>query len=265
MNTRIAIAAGLSLLAAGQAFSQVILYEKEGFRGATFMTDRQERDFRRKGFNDRASSIIVDGGQWEVCEDPGFKGRCVVLRPGSYDSLRRLGVDNRVSSVRRVGRHAQRDDYYAAEPMTSAPYEWRRRPRERVFEAPVVSVRAIMGVREQQCWVERDVGEAQSRPSVGGGIVGGIIGGIIGHQIGDGTGRDIATVGGAVAGAAIGANAGRDRRSAGREVRRCETTDRGEVEYWDVRYRFRNIEHHVQMTEPPGRTILVNSKGEPRQ
>ena len=35
-------------------------------------------------------------------------------------------------------------------------------------------------------------------------------------------------------------------------------------EYWDVAYNFRGVEHRVQMTTAPGRTITVNGKGEPR-
>jgi uncharacterized protein YcfJ len=36
-------------------------------------------------------------------------------------------------------------------------------------------------------------------------------------------------------------------------------------EYWDVTYNFRGLEHRVQMTAPPGRTIAVNGNGVPRQ
>jgi len=35
-------------------------------------------------------------------------------------------------------------------------------------------------------------------------------------------------------------------------------------DYYDVTYNFRGSEHRVQMTSPPGRTILVNQNGEPR-
>ncbi|MEO8499810.1 MAG: beta/gamma crystallin-related protein [Vicinamibacteria bacterium] len=33
------------------------------------------RDFQRTGFNDRASSVIVDRGLWEVCDGAGFRGK----------------------------------------------------------------------------------------------------------------------------------------------------------------------------------------------
>jgi uncharacterized protein YcfJ len=49
-----------------------------------------------------------------------------------------------------------------------------------------------------------------------------------------------------------------------RDVRRCENTSSGKPEYWDVTYNFRGVEHRIQMTTPPGKTVAVNQKGEPR-
>jgi uncharacterized protein YcfJ len=253
-----------ALVLSAQAMAQVTFYEGEGFRGRAVSTNRQLSDFRRSGLNDRASSVIVEGGRWEVCEDAGFRGRCVVLREGNYDSLKRMGVNNRLSSARRANNNG-RNDGYSPDPLPVADYEYRRRPNERVYEARVTSVRAVMGQPEQHCWVERGQVEQRGDRNVAGGIIGGIIGGVLGHQIGGGTGRDVATVGGAVAGAVIGSNAGRGREDYGRDVRRCETSQDGPPDYWDVRYTYRNVEHRVQMSAPPGRTIAVNRRGEPRQ
>ena len=71
---------------------------------------------------------------------------------------------------------------------------------------------------------------------------------------------------GTVAGAALAsrANASNYGNTYDRQVRRCDS--RGDrPAYWDVRYEFDGIEHHAQMSAPPGRTILVNERGEPRQ
>ena len=84
---------------------------------------------------------------------------------------------------------------------------YKRQGNERLYEATVTSVRAVMGASEQRCWIEREqVGQDRNLP---GAIIGGILGGVLGHQVGGGRGQDIATVGGAVAGAAIGSNAAR--------------------------------------------------------
>jgi uncharacterized protein YcfJ len=140
-------------------------------------------------------------------------------------------------------------------------------PRDRFYEVPVTSVRAVIGAPEQRCWVERQqIVEQNDGPNVPGAIVGAVVGGVLGHQIGSGRGRDVATAGGAVAGAAIGANVGRGGAQVySQDVQRCETVARhARPEYWDVTYHFRGVTHRVQMTAPPGRTLLVDASGLPR-
>ncbi|NUZ04246.1 beta/gamma crystallin family protein [Piscinibacter koreensis] len=258
------LVAAAALAACAHASAQITFYEKEGFRGDAFTTSREVRDLTRENFNDKASSAVVDRGRWEVCEDARFGGRCAVLRRGSYDSMRDLGLHNQISSVRPVSDN-RRYDNEAPAPLASPNYEYRRRPNERTYEAQVTSARAVVGPPEQRCWVERQPGE---RPdlNVGGGVIGGVLGGILGHQIGGGGGKTAATIGGALGGAALGANVDRIRdRDSGREVRRCESSARGNPEYWDVTYNYKGVEHRVQMASPPGRTIAVNARGEPRE
>ena len=81
------IIAGIGLLgvvAASQAAAQVTFYEQEGFRGRSFTATQRVDNLNSTGFNDRASSAIVERGEWQVCEDAFFHGRCSVLRPGQY-------------------------------------------------------------------------------------------------------------------------------------------------------------------------------------
>lgn len=261
MNPKLKTVLGVSaLLVSAHAVAQITFYEGEGFRGRSFTTDTRIWNMDRNGFNDRASSVVVDRGRWEVCEDARFEGRCVILRRGSYDSLRGMGLDNRISSVRPVERSSQAT--YEPEPMAAPTYEYRRRPQERVFEAPITSVRAVMGPPEQRCWVERQQ-VVEQRVDPGGAIAGAVIGGIIGHQIG-GHNRDAATAAGAIAGGAIGSQAGGGTVVRDRDVQRCTDTVSGRPQYYDVTYNFRGAEHRAQMTTPPGRTITVNQDGVPR-
>lgn len=149
----------------------------------------------------------------------------------------------------------------------AAAYDYRRLPNEALYEAPVTSVRAVVGPPEQRCWVERQVVDSgTSGINVPGAVVGGVVGGILGHQIGSGRGQDVATGVGAVGGAVIGANVGRDASGAyTQDVQRCATVTSGtSLDYWDVTYTYGGYEHHVQTTTPPGRSILVNARGEPR-
>ncbi|HZQ62633.1 MAG TPA: beta/gamma crystallin-related protein, partial [Casimicrobiaceae bacterium] len=84
LKSLIAVAA---LAACAQASAQITLYRGEGFRGPSFTADRPIGNLERFGFNDRASSVIVERGRWEACEHARFEGRCVILRPGQYPSL----------------------------------------------------------------------------------------------------------------------------------------------------------------------------------
>ena len=276
MNLKLKSTLGIAALVLGtQAMAQITFYEGEGYRGRAFTTDKRVGNFERFGFNERASSVVVDRGRWEACDEPRFEGNCVILRSGSYDSLDRLGLQNSISSVRPLQGNRQVSGAAAPEPLAAPTYEYRRRPNERVFEAPVTSVRAVVGPPNQRCWMERQqVTQQQQAPrqnNVGGLLLGGLIGGVLGHQVGGGSGKDLATVAGAVGGAVVGNNvANRNSQTqtvgvVGPDVQRCETTQSTTPEFWDVTYNFRGMEHQVQMTSPPGATVAVNGNGEPRQ
>ncbi len=247
------------------AASQITFYENASFQGRTFTTEQQVGNFQRYGFNDRASSAIVLGERWEVCDDAWFHGGCVVLRPGKYPSFSAMGLNDRVSSVRIVEGNARiENNRYSPAPVPL--YEGRQRTHEKVFQANVTSVHAVVGTPEKKCWVEREqITPDRSDANIPGAIAGAFIGGILGHQVGGGHGKDIATVGGAVAGAAVGANIGRNGQQAStQDIQRCENVpNQARPDYWDVTYNFRGQEHRVQMKVQPGSTINVNEQGEP--
>jgi hypothetical protein len=90
--------------APGPAVGRVTLYEHAGFRGQSVTVDRPRRNLDRIGAGNSASSVVVDGEPWELCDAPGFGGRCVVLRPGRYTSLGAMGLNDSVSSLRPVQR-----------------------------------------------------------------------------------------------------------------------------------------------------------------
>ena len=265
LKSALAVAA---MAIAGQAAAQITFYEHDGFEGRSFTTRRPVNDFRRMGFNDRASSVVVASDRWEICEDVQFGGRCVVMRRGSYPSLAAMSLNDRISSVRTLSANARLDeDRYAPAPV--AAYDYHRRSNERLYEADVTSARAVVGTPEQRCWIEREqVVQEQGNVNVPGVLVGAVIGGILGHQVGGGRGKDLATVGGAVAGGAVGGNVGRDggaQQTRTQNVQRCASVpSQARPDYWDVTYNFRGTEHRVQMTTRPGPTVTVNRQGEPR-
>ena len=254
-----------ALVLASQAMAQVVLYEREGFRGRSVVVNAEMRNVERRALGDTAASAVVERGRWEVCERPRFQGRCAVLRRGDYPDLRNTGLQWDIASVRpaREGRR------YDLEPQATAgqDYAYRRRASERTREVPIRDVRAIMGAANQRCWVERQaVPAANTNANVGGAIAGAIIGGILGHQVGGGSGKDLATGAGVVGGAVIGNRVagGSAPGYATQDVQKCENVQ-GAPAYYEVTYNYRGAPHTVQMSAPPvGNTIIVNERGEPR-
>ena len=76
------------------------LFTGINFSGNRFPVRQDMANFSDGGFNDRIGSVIVNAGQWEMCVDAGFRGRCTVFGPGRYAALG--GLTNQLSSVRRI-------------------------------------------------------------------------------------------------------------------------------------------------------------------
>jgi len=102
------VAAGLVL--AGPVAAQISLFQDDGFHGRELRADRPVENFADRNFNDAVSSAEVRGGAWQVCTDAYFQGRCIVLRPGNYPSLRSLGLNDQVSSVRPLEQYGESDE-----------------------------------------------------------------------------------------------------------------------------------------------------------
>ena len=79
--------------------AMVELYEFDGFNGRTLPINDSAHNFPKE-FNDRASSMVVNSGYWEACENIGYRGRCQVYGPGRYVNLGSMA--NRISSIRPV-------------------------------------------------------------------------------------------------------------------------------------------------------------------
>ena len=70
MSNSLKAAMGIvAMVVATHAAAQVTFYSRDGFRGESFVADRQITNMERTGFNDRAQSAVVQSGTWQVCED----------------------------------------------------------------------------------------------------------------------------------------------------------------------------------------------------
>jgi uncharacterized protein YcfJ len=254
---------------------QVAVYASAEYDQAA-ATLRQAEDLAANGgqYNDVHQLAVLANQRAATAQDVArlrSEQAALVAQRTATDARVQADVTQRQAAVAQLqAAEAQRQADQATLLAASAPtaYDYRRRENEPLYEAPVTSVRAVVGPPQQRCWVERQVVDTGSTGiNVPGAVVGGVVGGILGHQIGSGRGQDLATGIGAAGGAAVGANVGRD--AAGtvytQDVQRCANVPAAaSVDYWDVTYNFHGYEHHVQTTNPPGRTILVNAQGEPR-
>ena len=95
--TAVAVALAVTSALAGE----ITLFEAPGFGGRSITLRQAAPNFDRGSFNDRASSMVIRSGYWEVCSDASFEGRCQRFGPGRYQSLG--GLSHSISSVREIG------------------------------------------------------------------------------------------------------------------------------------------------------------------
>ena len=77
----------------------VVLHADSGFSGEGLRIQGAEPDLARLRFNDRASSIVIQSGAWELCTDANFRGRCEIVDV-STDRLNAYRLNDNVSSLR---------------------------------------------------------------------------------------------------------------------------------------------------------------------
>ena len=99
--SKIVVGASVALVASALAAGEITLFEREGFQGRRLTIRGTMSNLDRTDFNDRAESIIVRDGVWEVCSDARFNGQCARMQPGEYPNLRG-SLDRSISSVREV-------------------------------------------------------------------------------------------------------------------------------------------------------------------
>jgi len=97
------LAVAVAVLTASASAQDIVLYQGENFSGQRFSSNESVSDLARVGFNDRASSVTIRGGSWQLCSDSYYRGQCATLRAGDYPSLGAMGLANAVSSIREVG------------------------------------------------------------------------------------------------------------------------------------------------------------------
>jgi len=88
-------------------YGSVTFYSSTGLRGDALTVDRDDPDLDRAGYNDRARSVDVRGGVWQLCTDDGYRGRCETV-DRSVSNLSDLNLSGNISSVRRLSEEPYR-------------------------------------------------------------------------------------------------------------------------------------------------------------
>jgi hypothetical protein len=87
--------------AAPRVAGDIVLYAANDYVGASQPADESQVDIRSDDLKGKATSTVIAGGTWELCDDTFYRGQCVTLGPGKYPSLAELGLTRGVASVRR--------------------------------------------------------------------------------------------------------------------------------------------------------------------
>ncbi|MDE1148292.1 MAG: beta/gamma crystallin-related protein [Azospirillaceae bacterium] len=99
-----AVLAGTLGTAAGALAGEITLFSEPGFRGeALTIRDGVENLADMGRWNDRAKSMIVRSGDWEVCKNSGFRDCKRVGRGTRIGDLGSIGLFNSISSAREIG------------------------------------------------------------------------------------------------------------------------------------------------------------------
>lgn len=85
----------------GRERGSIVLFKGDHFSGRSATLERDVSNLQEIDFNDNVSSVRVEGGSWRMCEHAGFQGRCITV-DGDVPMLAGFGLDNRISSIRRV-------------------------------------------------------------------------------------------------------------------------------------------------------------------
>ena len=91
----------IGTLAVTAAAADLTLYTDGDFAGRPLNVVIDMRQLGSMNFDKRASSLVIEKGAWVVCTGEDFTGSCKTLEPGRYPSLRELGLDDAITSVRR--------------------------------------------------------------------------------------------------------------------------------------------------------------------
>ena len=103
------VLAGMSVaFAAGEAPVQsttntaaagIVVYDEPNFQGHALTLAQPTPDLSKLNFDDRVASLVINGGgDWVLCENRNYAGRCIRVATKA-ENLKLLQLNGRVSSL----------------------------------------------------------------------------------------------------------------------------------------------------------------------
>jgi hypothetical protein len=89
------------LVCGTSGFGQITLYTQANYGGKSRTYSTDIADLNPAAFGNQASSVVVQGGVWLLCDRPNYRGYCVIV-DRSQANLWSLGFNDRAESVRRL-------------------------------------------------------------------------------------------------------------------------------------------------------------------
>jgi hypothetical protein len=82
-------------------FAMITLYRHSNYGGKSRSFDGDVPDLNRYAFGDIASSAVIQGGVWQICDRTNYRGYCIVIdrTQPNFNSLR---FNDRAESIRRI-------------------------------------------------------------------------------------------------------------------------------------------------------------------
>ncbi len=92
---------GRLVCAQDASYGRITLYSRDNYGGKSRMYTADVPDLNVFVFGNQASSIVVQGGVWQLCDRANYRGFCIVI-DRSISNLYVYGFNDRTESIRRI-------------------------------------------------------------------------------------------------------------------------------------------------------------------
>jgi hypothetical protein len=85
----------------GGGYQRITLYKHSNYSGSSRTFSGDIPNLSAHGFSNVTSSVVIQGGTWQLCDRPNYRGYCVIL-DRSQSNLWAFAFNDRAESIRRI-------------------------------------------------------------------------------------------------------------------------------------------------------------------